>query len=561
MLRYFSAILLTCVMLSSPFGGAIAQSKPTVVVKGVIQQNPLIDDVARNDPDGLRSLLQRLEILTTGQRDSGPARSGSTPTAQESAQIAANPLLSDAYAKDRGATLALLRATNEELDRARRREPMEQHRRVALVIGNSGDRTWGMLDTVGNDAALITNALLRQGFEVYSGHPWLDLDRRQLLATVRAFSQSITPGSVALIYYAGHGVRSGGRNFLVPANAAIPAHDDDYDRDLVAIDDMLLRPMQQANGALTIIVLDACESRSGPSLSARRDAQGSASGFAPISPRGNGTIIISSTGPNDVALDRVGHAPDSPFATAFATAISEPGLEMRDVFDRVEAMVDHATNHQQQPWIAYSAVGRFYFGAPSRAAAYIPNIALDDGPFRCPTPGTTVTLDVPAGAVTGAYEATDPADPVLCRIVTTAGERKSLLYNFYDAGSLFGQAGIRKGMDDLLSKHADQVSFEMYYSFYSRVQETWKRIGIETLPIDGRYVRTVKFERTSQPLSGPSSYVASSSMGVYGPVNWLVWYDSAAGVFVKSERQMPNPSAGLGAGMSGAFKVISVTHD
>ena len=262
-----------------------------------------------------------------------------------------------------------------------------------------------------------------------------------------------------------------------------------------------------------------------------------------------------------MALDRVGHAPDSPFATAFATAISEPGLEMRDVFDRVEAMVDHATNHQQQPWIAYSAVGRFYFGAPSRAAAYIPNIALDDGPFRCPTPGTTVTLDVPAGAVTGAYEATDPADPVLCRIVTTAGERKSLLYNFYDAGSLFGQAGIRKGMDDLLSKHADQVSFEMYYSFYSRVQETWKRIGIETLPIDGRYVRTVKFERTSQPLSGPSSYVASSSMGVYGPVNWLVWYDSAAGVFVKSERQMPNPSAGLGAGMSGAFKVISVTHD
>ncbi len=59
-------------------------------------------------------------------------------------------------------------------------------------------------------------------------------------------------------------------------------------------------------------------------------------------------------------------------------------------------------------------------------------------------------------------------------------------------------------MDDLLSKHADQVSFEMYYNFWSRVQETWKRIGIETLPIDGRYVRTVKFERTSTTLSGPA---------------------------------------------------------
>ena len=154
----FPVILLTCVMLSSPFGGAIAQSKPTVVVKDVTQQNPLIDDVARDDPDGLRSLLQRLEILTTGQRDSGPARSGSTPITQELAQIAANPLLSEAYAKDHAATVALLRATNEELDRARRREPVELHRRVALVIGNSGDRAWGLLDTAGNDAARADEA-------------------------------------------------------------------------------------------------------------------------------------------------------------------------------------------------------------------------------------------------------------------------------------------------------------------------------------------------------------------------------------------------------------------
>ena len=115
MQRYLPVILLACVMLSSPFGGAIAQSKPTVILKSVTQQNPLIDDVARNDPDGLRALLQRLEILTTGQRDNGPARSGSAPTAQESAQIATNPLLSEAYTKDRAATLALLRATNEEL--------------------------------------------------------------------------------------------------------------------------------------------------------------------------------------------------------------------------------------------------------------------------------------------------------------------------------------------------------------------------------------------------------------------------------------------------------------
>ena len=44
-------------------------------------------------------------------------------------------------------------------------------------------------------------------------------------------------------------------------------------------------------------------------------------------------------------------------------------------------------------------------------------------------------------------------------------------------------------------------------------------------------------------------------------VNCLIWYDPAANVSVKSERQTPKTAARFGAGMSGAFKVISVTHD
>ncbi len=520
--RHLPAILLACVMLISPLGGVLAQSTPTGTVKDVARQNPLIDDVARNDPVGLRSLLQKLEVLTTGQRDSGPARSGATPTTAESAQLDANPLLGRAYANDRAATLALLRATNSELARAQLRDPLEPRRRIALVIGNTGDRAWGTLGTVRNDATLVSDALTHEGFELYAGHPWLDLDRREMLDTIRDFSRSITPGTVALVYYAGHGVRLGGRNFLVPANAAMPANDGDYDRSLVAVDDMVLRQMQAKPAALcrNIIVLDACEDRPA-SLPARTDRSGEqrSAGFVPMAPHGSGTVVISSTGPDDIARDSIGHGVDSPFADAFAAVISQPGLEVRDVFDRVAAMVDRATDHRQQPWISYSSIGRFYFGAPAKVASYVPNIALDDGPFHCPAPGTAVTLDVPAGAVTGAYGATDPADPVLCRIVTSAGETKSLLYDFYDAGLVLSDAPIRAGMDELLSKHADQVSFEIYYTFYTRFLETWKRIGIETLPINGRYVRTVKFERASKPLTGAP---ANSSATGLGPISWLV---------------------------------------
>ena len=70
MLRYVPVILLTCMSCSAVLsGGEIAQSKPTVVRSRTSRsENPLIDDVARNDPDGhTGACCNRLEILTTGR--------------------------------------------------------------------------------------------------------------------------------------------------------------------------------------------------------------------------------------------------------------------------------------------------------------------------------------------------------------------------------------------------------------------------------------------------------------------------------------------------------------
>jgi uncharacterized caspase-like protein len=550
--RYLFLILLACVAAGNPFRGAIAESSPNDAVKDIARQNPLIADVVRSDPDALRSLLQRLEILTTAQRDSGAARSGAGPTAAESAQIKANPVLRQAYASDRAATIALLRATNHELDMLRRRGPLAPHRLIALVIGNNGDATWGKLGTPANDAALISRALTRQGFELFEGHPWLDLDRRQLLLAVRDFSREITPGTVALVYYAGHGVRSAGRNFLVPAEAMMPTHEGDYDRDLVAVDDVLLRQMQQAGGALNIIILDACEDSSAAASAASSNPV--TRGFAPVIPPGSGTIVISSTGPNDVALDSVGHAADSPFASAFAAAIEEPGLEIRDVFDQVEVAVDRASNHRQQPWIAYSAVGRFYFGAPTPATTGFRSAVIDDAPFHCPAAGTTITLDVLGGSVKGVYQANDPADPALCRIVTSAGETRTLLYNFFDTRSIIGQSSIRAGMDNLLSKHANGAEFTVSYRLVNQFFETWRRLGTETLLIGDRYVRVIKFDRVRRQIPFPYD-------GVPPVGEWLVWYDPASNLFVKSERRGPHGTPALDGDMPGTFNIVSLSHD
>ena len=543
-------ILLACVMLCNPVMGATSESPPADNLKEIAQKNPLIDEVARDDPDGLRSLLSRLAILTTGSRDSGPARSGAIASTEELAQIGINPLLSLAYRNDPAATIGLLRTTNAALDRAHVRGNVDAGRRLALVIGNGGDTAWGTLATPANDARLIASALAQQHFALFGGHAWLDLDRRQMLQVIRDFSQAISSDTTALVYYAGHGVQLNGRNFLVPANSAVPRSGDEFDRNLVPVDDVLLRQVEQAGGRLNIVVLDACEDLPARSANApaRRAVHWPANGFVPTRPGGHGTIIISSTAPNDVATDHVGNVADSPFASSFAAAISEPGLEIRDVFDRVAAAVDRATDHRQQPWISYAATEKFYFMPQTGAAMRLPNVAIDEGPFHCPRAGTKVALDLTSGALTGTYQSSEPADPAVCRIILSSGDTKALLYNFYDLQALHDSAPVRAAMQDLLSRRKRQVEFEVFFSYINRFTETWTRLGTEMLRIDGQSVRTVKFERSRRPVA--VSYGAFPA--------WLVWYDPANCVFVRSE-PLQSGQPGLGNGdMPGAFKVISL---
>ena len=227
-------------------------------------------------------------------------------------------------------------------------------------------------------------------------------------------------------------------------------------------------------------------------------------------------------------------------------------VEIRDVFDQVEAAVDRASNHRQQPWIAYSAVGRFYFGAPASVATRLPSAVIDDGPFHCPAAGTTITLEVRGGSVKGVYQASDPGDPALCRIVTSAGDTRTLLYNFFDTRSIIDLSSIRAGMDNLLSKHAGGAEFTVYYRIMNQYAETWKRLGTETLLIGDRFVRVIKFGRVRTPVGFWGAGTAKE---------WLVWYDPASDLFVKSERRDSNGTPALDGDMPGTFKVVSLSHE
>src|ERR671939_1161894 len=125
-------------------------------------------------------------------------------------------------------------------------------KRVALVIGNSRYESAPLRNPV-NDANLVAATLRELGFDVIAR---TDVSLREMQLAVREFSRKIQNGSVGLFYYAGHGMQSGGRNFLIPIGAQIEGESDLV---LEGLDlNSVLEQMGMAQNRLNIVILDAC---------------------------------------------------------------------------------------------------------------------------------------------------------------------------------------------------------------------------------------------------------------------------------------------------------------
>jgi len=230
--------------------------------------------------------------------------------------------------------------------------------RLALVIGN-GDYPQAPLRNPVNDAALMTETLRRVGFEV---EEFLNADRRGLTKAFHAFADRLNQagdGTVALIYYAGHGAQLRGENYLIPVDARI---EEQLDIEIEGVRaSSLLEILNQTGNRLNIVVFDAC--RNNPFVSGTRSAsRGLARMDAPT-----GTLLAYSTAPGRTAVD--GDGRNSPYTRALARTILAEGLKVEEVFKRVRISVMERTDEQQIPWESSSLTGDFYFVAPSAQAA------------------------------------------------------------------------------------------------------------------------------------------------------------------------------------------------
>ncbi|MEM6934232.1 MAG: SUMF1/EgtB/PvdO family nonheme iron enzyme [Pseudomonadota bacterium] len=229
--------------------------------------------------------------------------------------------------------------------------------RVALVIGN-GAYAFGPLDNAANDARLMTQSLEQTGFSVSL---LLDADERAMKTAIRTFAdrlQSSSPDTVALFYFAGHGVQLNGRNYLIPTKAEVRSAADVEFASIEA--QWVLDLIGESRKNLSIVILDACRNNPFPSI-ARSAPRGLARMDAP-----RGSLLAFSTAPGAVALD--GLSNNSPYTSALARKILEPGLKIEEVFKEVRREVLTTTKDQQVPWESSSLIGDFYFSGSAGAA-------------------------------------------------------------------------------------------------------------------------------------------------------------------------------------------------
>ncbi|MCB1450581.1 MAG: caspase family protein [Nitratireductor sp.] len=222
-------------------------------------------------------------------------------------------------------------------------------KRVALVIGNGAYQHSPELVNPANDAKIMAGSLSKLGFDVVS---ITDGDHKAILDGMSEFGRRAQGADTALFFYAGHGLEVAGRNWLLPVDADIQASSD-LPSTAVKIDDVI-ELMELSDARIRLIVLDACRNNPLPrsiSRSAKR-------GLAKIDASAAGTMVVFSAAPGEVALD--GSGANSPFSTALAKRILEPGLEIRQMVGRVRQDVLAATGDKQVPWVNEAISGDFY---------------------------------------------------------------------------------------------------------------------------------------------------------------------------------------------------------
>ena len=220
--------------------------------------------------------------------------------------------------------------------------------RVALVVGN-GAYKYSPLKNPTNDARDMAIKLKGLGFNVVERS---NLSVKQIGSTLREFRSKLTPGSVALVFYAGHGLQIKGENYLPAVDADINGEEDVPNQSLAMR--QIMDVLGDAKTRLNLVFLDAC--RNNPYARSFRSA---GDGLSKVNAP-SGTLISFATRPGSVALDGSGR--NGLYTSALLEQMNYQSQPIEQVLKKVVSQVKAGSNSQQEPWMEGSIEGEFCFG-------------------------------------------------------------------------------------------------------------------------------------------------------------------------------------------------------
>lgn len=243
---------------------------------------------------------------------------------------------------------------------------------VALVIGQSKYEHIPALANPANDAREMVKLLSDLGFDARSVS---DRDARKLKRDLERFVEDAEGADVAFLYYSGHGIESGGENWLIPVDAGVSSLADAQET-LVALSSIMDELKDVV--PMTIVLLDACRTNPFPADALVKKSPADpgrpigAGGLTPLrsavpiaqskpAAENLGEVIGFAAEPGRPALD--GDGETSPYATALLRHLGAmDGIEFGQVMRMVTEEVYLDTKARQRPWVNESLRRLLYFG-------------------------------------------------------------------------------------------------------------------------------------------------------------------------------------------------------
>jgi len=238
---------------------------------------------------------------------------------------------------------------------AQQRADVERH---AFIVGNSNYGGNLSLANPVNDATDMVEVLKKLGYKIHTDKAQLDLTRIQFEQEFKEFVRRLPPKSVAMVYYAGHGMASNDDNYLIPIGAELEYEDQLRDR-TTGLRGLVNHLSRNNSKGFNIFLLDACRDNI-------LKTRGYAGGLQSIGAAPQGTFIGYAAAQGQIAADGTGQR-NGIYTGELITALNtSAGVPIEQVHKAVAERVFVKTKSKQFPVSDQRFLGEYCFGTCNR---------------------------------------------------------------------------------------------------------------------------------------------------------------------------------------------------